>query len=167
MAAGITDRRDAGDIVRPAEKMEAEEGLMAEKDRNGASVFFYGLFMDVTILRSKGFHPANERNACVRGMALRLGQRAALAPDPAKSVYGFVMDLPHDELDRLYAEPSVAAYRPEPVVAHLASGEEVTALCYNLPVPPKPDERNPDYAAKLRELGRRLGLPEHYMESIQ
>jgi hypothetical protein len=68
---------------------------------------------------------------------------------------------------RLYAEPSVAAYRPEPVVARLASDEEVAALCYNLPVPPKPDERNPDYAAKLRELGRRPGLPDHYVESIR
>jgi hypothetical protein len=78
MEAGISDRRDAGYIVRSVEDMEAEEGLMAEKDRNGTSIFFYGLFMDATILRSKGFHPANERKACVRGMALRLGQRAAL-----------------------------------------------------------------------------------------
>jgi hypothetical protein len=99
--------------------------------------------MDSTLLRSMGFHPANERKACVRGMALRLGRRAALAPDPAKSVYGVVMDMPHDELDRLYAEPSVAAYRPEPVVVHLASGEEVAALCYNLPVPPRRTSETP------------------------
>jgi hypothetical protein len=123
--------------------------------------------MDATLLRSMGFHPVNEREACVHGMALRLGQRAALAPDPARSVYGFVMDIPHDELDRLYAEPSVAAYRLEPVVARLASGEEVEALCYNLPVPPGPNERNLDYAVKLRELGSRLGLPDHYVESIR
>lgn len=140
---------------------------MTEKDSSRPCVFFYGLFMDATLLRSMGFHPVNEREACAHGMALRLGQRAALAPDPAKSVYGLVMDIPRDELDRLYAEPGVAAYRPEPVVAHLASGEEVAALCFNLPVPSRPDERNPEYAAKLRELGTRLGLPDHYVESIR
>jgi hypothetical protein len=40
MEAGISDRRDAGYIVRPVEDTEAEEGLMAEKDRNGTQRFF-------------------------------------------------------------------------------------------------------------------------------
>jgi hypothetical protein len=130
------------------------------------SVFFYGLFMDADMLRSKGFHPANERQASVAGMALRLGQRAALALDPSKSAYGFVMDLSQEELDLLYSDPSVAAYRPEAVTAPLTSGADIAALCYNLPMPPRPDERNPAYAAKLREVGRRLGLPHQYVESI-
>ena len=32
------------------------------------------------------------------------------------------MTLTHDEVDRLYLEPSVAAYRPEPVLARLQDG---------------------------------------------
>jgi hypothetical protein len=130
------------------------------------SVFFYGLFMDADALRSRGFHPTNERQASVKGMALRLGQRAALALDPLKSTHGFVMDLSQEELDRLYSDPSVAAYRPEAVTARLTSGDGIAALCYNLPTPPRPDERNPAYAANLREVGRRLGLPHQYVESI-
>jgi len=130
------------------------------------SVFFYGLFMDADELRSSGFHPINEQQARVEGMALRLGQRAALALDPTKSAHGFVMDLSQEELDRLYSDPSVAAYRPEAVTARLTSGNEVAVVCYNLPTPPKPDERNPAYAAKLRQVGLRLGLPNQYVESI-
>jgi hypothetical protein len=41
-------------------------------------VFFYGLFMDVDLLRSKGAQPENPRLASVSGFALRIGQRATL-----------------------------------------------------------------------------------------
>jgi hypothetical protein len=41
------------------------------------------------------------------------------------------------------------------------------ALCYNLPEPPPPDERNADYATTLRALAQRLGLPSEYVASIR
>jgi hypothetical protein len=77
-----------------------------------------------------------------------------------------LMRLIHDELDRLYAEPSVAAYRPEPVIAKLANGESVAALCFNLPRAPEGAESNPDYAVKLQAVARKLGLPGDYVRSI-
>lgn len=143
------------------------ENNRAETGPGWVNVFFYGLFMDAEALRAKGFHPNNERQACVRGMALRVGERATLVPNSSESVHGFVMCFSRAELDRLYAEPRVAAYRPEAVSALLTSGESVQALCFNLPVAPDHRERNPDYATKLRELGGRLGLPDQYVESIR
>jgi hypothetical protein len=130
-------------------------------------VFFYGLFMDPDALRAKSLHPLNIRQASVQRMALRLGDRATLVPDPAASVHGMLMELSHPELDRLYAEPSVAAYRAEPVLAKLADGDSVPALCFNLPMPPDPDQSNPEYAAKLQAVARRLGLPEYYVARIR
>lgn len=62
------------------------------------TVFFYGLFMDVELLRAKGAHPANDRPACVAGFALRVGQRATLIPNREASVYGILMELPHAEI---------------------------------------------------------------------
>jgi hypothetical protein len=44
------------------------------------SVFFYGLFMDEELLRAKGVQPRSPRQACIRGFALRIGQRATLVP---------------------------------------------------------------------------------------
>lgn len=58
------------------------------------------------------------------------------------------------------------AYRPEPVLAALRNGATVAALCYNLPEPPSPDERNTEYASKLRALAQRVGLPSDYVASI-
>jgi hypothetical protein len=130
------------------------------------SVFFYGLFMDAETLRANGFHPVNARQACVSGMTLVIGRRATLVPDLAKCTYGFVIGLSHQEVDRLYAEPSVAAYRPEAVLVQLADRSYIPALCFNLPQSDQPAEPNPDYAERLRAVASRLGLPADYVASI-
>jgi hypothetical protein len=130
-------------------------------------VFFYGLFMDEELLRGKGLNPQRSEVGSVQGMSLRLGQRAALVPDRRGLVYGVMMALTMDELERLYSEPGVQAYRPQPVLVHPASGGGVVAaLCYNLLEPPSPGEHNPEYATKLRAVARRAGLPEDYVASI-
>ncbi len=130
-------------------------------------VFFYGLFMDADLLRTKGADPVNIRPACVPGFALRIGQRATLLRNPGARAYGMLMELTHAEIERLYSEASVSAYRPEAVLSEVADGSRVPALCFNLIAPPGPEEANSEYAAKLRDLARRLGLPSDYVESIQ
>lgn len=129
-------------------------------------VFFYGLFMDAELLRSKGAQPTNIRRASVANFALRIGKRAALVSSPGSRVHGILMDLRHAELDQLYADPSVSAYKPEPLTAELGDGAQIPVLCFNLPVAPRADENNPDYAGKLRELARKLELPPEYIEAI-
>ena len=130
-------------------------------------VFFYGLFMDKEFLREKGFAPTNERVASVQGFALRIGQRATLVPSADHVTYGVVMSLSHDDIDALYSEASVRIYRPEAVLARYSDGTPAPALCFNLPLPPGPDEHNTEYAASLRALANRLGFPADYVASIQ
>ena len=130
-------------------------------------VFFYGLFMDAQPLLGKGVRPSDIRPALVRGFALRIGGRAALVPTPAGQVHGRLIKLTHEEIDRLYSEPSVQTYKPEAMLAVVSGNDTVAALCYNLPEAPAPTERNPEYAAKLRSLAQRVGLPDHYIASIQ
>jgi hypothetical protein len=132
-----------------------------------ADVFFYGLFMDQELLRAKGLDPARIERGWVEDLALRIGQRAALVPANGARVYGVVMTLTQDELVRLYADPGVQAYRPEAVLVQLESGGIIGALCYNLPVPPSPAERNPEYATKLRVVAQKAGLPEEYVASLR
>lgn len=130
-------------------------------------VFFYGLFMDEALLRSKGTDPHDLEQARVQGWSLRIGRRATLVPDPPRRVYGRVMSLTVAELDRLYADPTVRDYRPVPLLAQLERGDAIPALCYVLPLPPDPNEHNPEYARKLSALARSIGLPKEYIESIQ
>jgi hypothetical protein len=77
------------------------------------------------------------------------------------------MELTHAEIEQLYSEASVRAIAQRPVLPELADGSCIPALCFNLIVPPGPDEGNSEYAGKLRDLARRLGLPSDYVEGIQ
>jgi hypothetical protein len=130
-------------------------------------VFFYGLFMDEDLLHSKGVTPTNLRPASLTGYKLRIGNRATLVPAKSSQVFGLVASLTHNELDRLYSEPSVQAYKPEAVLVQLSNAEVLPTLCFNLPEPPSADEGNAEYASKLRALARRLNFPEAYIASIQ
>jgi hypothetical protein len=132
-----------------------------------ADVFFYGLFMDQELLHSRGIQPERVEVAWVDGLELRIGQRAALAPSQRGRVYGLVMTLTLRQLDKLYAQPGVEAYRPEAVLAHLSGGGTIAAMCYNLPQVPAASERNPEYAEKLRAVAGKVGLPAEYISSIR
>lgn len=123
--------------------------------------------MDEELLRSKGAKPANIRRASAPGFMLRVGQRATLLRSANGLAHGILMELTHAEIDQLYAEPSVQAYRPEAVLCELHDGSQIPALCFNLVEPPRPGEANSEYAARLRDLAARLGLPSEYVESIQ
>jgi hypothetical protein len=46
-------------------------------------IFFYGLFMDETLLRAKGIEPRGPRRAVVRDCQLKIGQRAMLVREPS------------------------------------------------------------------------------------
>jgi len=140
---------------------------MTEESGGRADVFFYGLFMDEALLRGKGLNPSDRRVASVENFRLAIGARATLVPSAGAVVYGVLFSLTRADLDALYSEESVSAYRPESVAARLPDGRSTSALCYNLPAPPGAEERNPQYASKLRELAARAGLPADYVSSIR
>jgi hypothetical protein len=129
-------------------------------------VFFYGLFMDEDLLRSKGLDPRNRRLAAVTGFRLVIGERATLVPSLSETVHGVVFALSQAELDSLYSEPSLSIYRPETVKVKLL-GETVEAVCFNLPTPPHDSVRNLEYAVRLAELATRIGLPADYVASLK
>ena len=128
--------------------------------------FFYGLYMDAEILREAGVAPQNPRRAYVEGFTLRIGQRATLLPSPGARAYGMLYALTHAELERLYTAPGLEHYRPEAVLAVPIGGSPTPALCYNLCQAPRPEERNPDYAERLRRALAKLDFPAEYIASV-
>lgn len=155
----------ASDHLISSHCLRVGSGRRLLQDRHIA-VFFYGLFMDAQALRARGMNPQAERPARLDGFTLRIGKRATLVPDAAGCVHGILMDLTHAEIDALYSDPSVQVYRAEAVLAKPTGAAQVAALCFNLPYPPDASERNPDYAARLGELARRLGLPADYVARV-
>lgn len=128
--------------------------------------FFYGLFMDRDILWENTVSAENPRRAYVDHYALRIGQRATLAPVAGARAYGMVFSLTFDDVAKLYAGPGLEAYCPEAVMATLLEGGVVPAVCYNLREAPRPDEANPDYAGKLRAALTKLNFPAAYVTSV-
>src|SRR4029453_2962436 len=90
-------------------------------------VFFYGLFMDADLLRTKGIVAVNPRPARLEGFGLRIGKRATLVPNDNECSYGIVMTLTHQDLKTLYLAPGLEEYVPEAVSCKTPSGETVCA----------------------------------------
>lgn len=134
-------------------------------------LFFYGLFMDRTLLANKGLAPTVLGPARLDDHVLRIGTRAALVPEAGGVCFGIVMQLESDEVDELYSEPSVKDYRPHRLsVTLLARGGErevIEATCYNLPPESIGTTVNRTYVASLAELATNLDLPAGYIHEIR
>jgi hypothetical protein len=128
--------------------------------------FFYGLYMDETVLSNAGVVPRSPRKARADGYALRIGKRATLVKASGSVAWGMVYALTPDDLAKLYGAPGLEAYKPEQIEVALENRAIVPARVYNLAQPPAPDERNPDYAEKLKAAMTRLGFPAEYVAGI-
>jgi Gamma-glutamyl cyclotransferase, AIG2-like len=126
-------------------------------------IFFYGLFMDESVLRAKGVEPRLARRAVVHDYQLRIGQRARLCSQPASQAFGMVYALTESEIDSLYSEPGLEMYRPESIVATFEDGSSSVVTTFNLQDTTETDEPNLEYAAKLRAVLERLGFPVTYL----
>jgi hypothetical protein len=159
--SGILKKADTGDLV-PSIR---EQGhiYMSERHVEG---FFYGLFMDVSVLGKSGVAPVNARRAYVDDFALRIGKRATLVSSLDARAYGMLIALTHPQLERLYGAPGLEQYRPEAILARPLDGGSVPALCYNLIDAPQADEKNPDYAVRLQQILRELQFPTEYVDSV-
>lgn len=122
-------------------------------------IFFYGLFMDESILRAKGVEARVPRKAVVRDYQLKIGQRAMLVRQSSSRAYGMVYALTDDEIDSLYSEPGLEMYHPEIVAVTFEDGSSGEVTTFNVRDETGTDKPNLEYAAKLRLVLERLGLP--------
>ena len=56
-------------------------------------VFFYGLFMDVTISLKNGIKLSNPRRGYLNDYALKIGNRASLIPCKHERLYGIALSM--------------------------------------------------------------------------
>lgn len=129
-------------------------------------VFFYGLFMDESLLARKGITPVGVRPGFVEDFGLRIGERATLVPRPGSRAYGAMMDIASDDLTMLYGEDSLADYAPAPVTVTLMDGTRYEATCYILPGG-KATRTNKTYAQSLLAIATKLEFPDSYLDEIR
>lgn len=135
-------------------------------EAENVAVFFYGLFMDKSLLASRGITPSRATVGHVDGYGLRIGRRATLLPDETSRAYGVLMTIRTEEAKALYSDKSVADYVSEFVTVTRPDGTLEPALCYNLPAS-KLEGTNSEYANSLLLLAGELGFPGDYLEQIR
>ena len=129
-------------------------------------VFFYGLFMDRQLLESRGMAPLDIEPGFADGYALRIGERATLAPQPGARTYGFVMTITEKEAKDLYSEESVKDYLAETLEVTSANGQHEDVVCYILPAS-RIVGTNGDYAHALHRLAGSFDFPQSYLDEIE
>ena len=134
--------------------------------QDSVAVFFYGLFMDESLLDSKGIIPSVAKAGYVDGYRLRIGTRAMLVPERGSRAYGILMTVGRDEAAKLYGDETVADYVAESVSVTLLSGTVKSAITYNLPLG-EFDGANAAYAESLLLLATKLGFPVEYLDQIR
>jgi hypothetical protein len=128
--------------------------------------FFYGLYMDVELLRSLGTKPQEPTVARLPDHRLDLRGSVKALPERGKSVWGVISKLSRTELESLYSGAATSSYRPVDLVAITLAGVEVPVRCYNQPVDPAA-ELNITYLEKLLGVCRKLGFPADYLAELQ
>lgn len=144
----------------------AQTYLTSLMSNDQVAVFFYGLFMDESLLASKGINPSRASVGHVDGYALRIGSRATLLPDENNRAHGVLMTIRSEDANALYSDENVADYVAEPVWVVLSDGTRESAVCYNLPKS-KLQGTNTEYAKSLLALAQKLKLPNDYLEQIE
>ena len=122
-------------------------------------VFFYGLYMDEEILKSKGVEPRNKRAGFAKGYKLRIGNMATLLRDKESKAYGLIYSLTHDEIDTLYVKSGLTDYILESLLVTTNDGNNIAVLCSNLLVSPSINESNSEYLRKLITCMSHYNLP--------
>jgi hypothetical protein len=133
------------------------------------SVFFYGSFMNLEVLKEVDVVAEGCQPAKVGGFDIVIQPRANLVPSERHCVYGIVVSVTHAELDRLYDHAKSVlgeTYLPQAVLAETLSGYWKPALCYIAPsMEVRPAAK--DYVDRIVKAAREFNFPEWYIERLE
>lgn len=122
-------------------------------------VFFYGLYMDEEILKSKDIEIRNQRSAYLKNHELKIGKLATLNRVKNAKAYGMVYSLTHEEIYSLYEGAGLKQYIQEAVLVKTQDNKEVVALTCILLDDTNNGNTNEEYSSKLIKCMNKYNLP--------
>jgi hypothetical protein len=142
-----------------------------EVDPRRVSVFFYGTFISPTVLAEYGIIAKDLLPARVGGFELYIRPRVNLVPCEEASVYGAIVSVTHEDLEKIYTHLEKRfdlKYLPEAVLAETLAGTPTVkaALCY-ITSRMTPGPAAPEYVKELAACVRALQLPESYALHVE
>jgi hypothetical protein len=131
-------------------------------------VFFYGSYMNRTVLAEVGLAPGVWESASLLGFDIRIAPRANLVRASDQMVFGVLATASHAELRRLYAHAETVlgeVYLPEAVLVRAQAGWR-PALCYiAASMVERPAEA--EYVERILQPALELRFPAWYVERIE
>jgi hypothetical protein len=130
--------------------------------------FFYGSFMNRTVLARQGVAPGEMEVARLPGFEIRMQPLSNVVPDDRSCVYGILARVTHRELDRLYRHLPGAVggtYLPDAVLVQTRAGAWQPALCYIAP-PLEPAPAATDYLDSVLVAAREYAFPDWYLHQL-
>ncbi|MCU1265867.1 MAG: hypothetical protein JWM21_2185 [Acidobacteria bacterium] len=136
---------------------------------NRVWIFFYGTYMDPSVLTANDINSPEVIPARISGYQLCIRPRVNLIPTERSFVYGSIAKLTHDEISKLYGgleQRFNLKYLPEAVLAQTLDGNLRPALCY---IAPHMEESLPssEYVRQMAAAVRAIGLPEWYATQVE
>ena len=134
-------------------------------------VFFYGTFMNPAVLAGYGITARGVLPARIANFELYIRPRVNLVPSVGASVYGTVVSVTHEDLEKIYCDLEKnfgLKYLPEAVLAETLDETPAVepVLCYIAShVAPAPAA--PEYVKELADCVRALNFPESYALHIE
>lgn len=138
----------------------------SSESRKQIAAFFYGSFIRMDVLARVDFKPDKFEIARLSGFDIHISPHAGLSRSDQHSVYGILVKVTHEKLDRLYSMDGVGVFLPEAVLVQTLDGKLEPALCY---VPPTIDNKPADreYLDRLLEAGRSYSFPKWYLDRLE
>src|SRR5213082_2372258 len=151
------------DGARRQQQMKLESRLVR--------VFFYGTFMNAKVLAEYGIAAGEVLPARVMNFELSIRPRVNLVPCNGASVYGAVISVTHNDLEKIYSdlEKSLGLkYLPQAMLAETLAETPAfePVLCY-IASRMTPGLAAPEYVKELADCVRSLNLPESYALHIE
>lgn len=123
--------------------------------------FFYGSYMDPDILRKFGANPGQPVPTALPGWRLTFTPHANLVRDDGATAHGVRLELPQDELDKLYGPTGfVTTYIPIDVDTDAGP---MTTFIEEAPE----GAPEPGYLEALLDICRRMELPDAYIAEVE
>jgi predicted enzyme related to lactoylglutathione lyase len=177
-AAGVTvdDKVDDSDFGRFGWAMDPDGNRIelwqppAPPSGPRVPVFFYGSYMNRSVLAEVNLAPTRWQVASLLGFDVVIQPRANLVATTGVSAWGLLTEATHAELARLYAHASSVlgeTYQPHPVIVHPRDGSGATpALCY-LSSSMEPRPADAAYIDRIVAPAREHDFPSDYVARIE
>lgn len=133
-------------------------------------VFFFGAYINFSVLREVDLIPEEFRVATLSGYRLNIQPSATLSREPGSTVWGIIATATHEELRRLYVDHAKiflgGDYFPRAVNVTDLNDNIIPALCYTCDeLKQKPAD--PNYIEQIARPAEEYGFPKEYVEMIR